>query len=203
MALTAYQISLIANYKTDHPQQNFYRDIFMFSFLGNGMNLSDIARLRFSYIVDGELSFVRKKTEGEEPDEVKINVPITGTLQAIIDRWSNKAIGHNAYIFPILKPEWDEVRIYAEIKQLTKQVNKYIRQVALAVGIKERISSIVARHSWSTVAKNSGTSIEYLKESLGHSSFAVTERYLKDFEKSTRREHSEKMEDAIFNQKAI
>lgn len=203
IAITALQISLIANYKTEHPQEQFYRDLFMFSFLGNGMNLSDIVRLKYSNIVDGEIEFVREKTKGEEPDEDKLHVPISKTMQEIIDRYGNKAIGYDSYIFPMLKPDWSEERNYAEVKQVTKQVNKYIRRIALKVGISENISSYTARHSWATITKNSGTSTEYISECLGHSSVLVTKKYLKGFEKSTRTEHSEKMENTVYKQKAI
>ena len=202
-ALTALQISMIANYNTKHPQEQFYRDIFMFSFLGNGMNLSDIARLKYSNIVDGEICFVREKTKGEEADEDKLHVPITKTMQSIIDRYGKKAVGFDSFIFPILEPDWSEQKNYAEIKQLTKQVNKYVRLIASALGIKENISSYVARHSWATIAKNSGTSTEFISEALGHSSVTVTKRYLKSFERSTREEHSEKMENVVYNQNAV
>jgi integrase len=202
-ALTALQISMIANFKTKHPQEQFYREIFMFSFLGNGMNLSDIARLKYSNIVDGEIWFVREKTKGEESEEDKLHVPITKNMHFIIDRYGKKAIGFDSYIFPILKPDWSEERNYAEIKQLTKQVNKYVRRIAMVVGINENISSYVARHSWATIAKNSGTSTAFISEALGHSSEIVTKRYLKSFEKSTREEHSEKMENSVYNQNAV
>ncbi len=202
-ALTAQQISLIANYKTEHPLERFYTDIFMFSFLANGMNLSDIARLKFSNIVDGELEFIREKTKNEESDENKLHVKISKTMQSIIERHGNKSVGFDSYIFPILKRDWNEERNYAEIKQLTKQVNKYVRRIALVVGITENVSSYVARHSWSTIAKNSGTSTEFISEALGHSSILVTKRYLKDFEKSTREEHSDKMEKEIYKQNTI
>jgi len=203
LALTASQISMIANYKTNDPQEQFYRDIFMFSFLGNGMNLSDITRLRYSNIVDGEIWFVREKTKGEKSNEDKLHVPISKNMQAIIDRHGNRTVGHDAYIFPVLKPGWDDKRKYLEIKQLTKMTNKSISQIALAVGIKERITSYVARHSFSTIAKNSGASVEFISECLGHSSVLVTKNYLKSFEKSTREEHSEKIENIIYNKNAI
>ncbi|MBA7545646.1 Tyrosine recombinase XerC [subsurface metagenome] len=165
------------------------------------MNLSDIARLRYSNIRDGEICFVREKTKDEDK-EITLHAPITKNMQAIIDGHGNKAIGHDAYIFPFLKSEWTDEQIYAKIKQTTKQVNKYIRQIARAVNIKERISSYSARHSRATISKNSGTSIEFIKEALGHSSVNVTENYLKSFEKTTRKEHAEKVESEIYNQDA-
>ncbi|MFO7656345.1 MAG: site-specific integrase [Bacteroidales bacterium] len=196
IALTAHQISMIATHKTEHPLQQYYRDLFMFSFFGSGMNLSDIARLRYSSIQEGEISFVREKTKGKD-NEVNLNVPITESMQSIIDRYGNKAIGFDSFIFPILKTDWGSEKKYAAIKDLTKQMNKYIRQVARAVGIKENISSYAARHSWATISKNSGSSIEFIKEQLGHSSVSVTERYLKSFEKTARVTHSEKIEKQV------
>ena len=92
-----------------------------------------------------------------------------------------------------------EERKYMEIKQFTKMLNKHMREVANEVGIKERVSSYTARHSWATISKNSGTSTEFIKEALGHSNVLVTEKYLKSFEETTRKEHSEKIEKQIYS----
>jgi len=197
IALTAYQIGLISHYQTEHPLEQFYRDMFMFSFFANGMNFTDIARLRYSNIQDDEISFIREKTKGKDID--KINVPITKTMQIIINRHGNKAVGFDSYLFPILKPELSDEMQFLTIKHKTKQLNKYLKNIARAVGIKENVSSYTARHSFATISKNSGTSIEFIKEALGHSSVNVTEAYLKSFEKSTRVEHAEKLENEINN----
>lgn len=202
MALTAHQINLIANYKTQHPQEQYYRDIFMFSFLANGLNLADIARIKNSDIEDGQLSLVREKTKGKNKQST-LHFNINSSMQEIIKKWHVRAIGHDAYVFPILKPEWSEERKYAAVKRLTKLINKYVRQVANAVGITERISSYTSRHSWATIAKNSGVSTEFIKEALGHSSVAVTALYLGSFEEDTRKKQSEDMEKLIYNQNAV
>jgi site-specific recombinase XerD len=96
-----------------------------------------------------------------------------------------------------------EERKFMAVRELTKRVNRYIKQIAAKVGITENVSSYVARHSWATIAKNSGTSTEFISESLGHSSVIVTQLYLKSFEKSTREEHSKKMEDSVYKQNAV
>jgi integrase/recombinase XerD len=203
IALSAYQISQIANYKTDDPQEQFYRDIFMFSYLACGMNLSDIARLKKSSIEGDEIIFIREKTKNEDDEENKIHVSITRQMQTIINKHGNKAVGHDAFLFPVLRPDWDEVKQYAAIKELTKRVNRSLKQIAVKVGIKERMSSYVARHSWATITKNSGRTIEFVSEMLGHSSVLVTKRYLKNFEKSARKEASEEMEKIIYNTNAV
>lgn len=195
-ALSANEISKIANYKTEHPTEIFFRDLFMFSFLANGMNMADISRIKFSNINAGEIEFVRQKTRGKQEEE-RLNVPITSSMQSIIERHGNKSIGFDSYLFPILKPEMTEREVYYAIKQFTKQLNKYIGQIAeqLEIG---HVTSYTARHSWATIAKNSGTSTEYIKEALGHSSVAVTEKYLKSFEKDTRKKHSEDIERTVY-----
>jgi len=43
-----------------------------------------------------------------KPMKNKIYIPITKAIQDIIDQYGNKAVGHDAFIFPILRPEWDE-----------------------------------------------------------------------------------------------
>jgi integrase/recombinase XerD len=202
LALTAHQISLIAGYKTEHPQEQFYRDLFMFSFLANGMNIADIARLKFSNIESGEINFVREKTKRKETQET-IRVPVTRQMQSIIDKHRNRAIGHDAYVFPILKPDWTDAACFMFIRGVVKTMNQYLKRMAVSVGIQENVSTYTARHSWATIAKNSGASTEFIKESLGHSNVSVTEAYLKQFEKATRREHSDKMEGEVYNNKAV
>jgi len=200
IALTALQMGLIANYKTEHPEENFYRDLFMFSFLGCGMNFADILRLKDSNIIDGELWFVREKTKIKETREEKLQIPLTKTMKSIINKYSKKTIGYDGYIFPILDPAMSEERKFRTVKETIKRANYHISQIGKKAGINEHVSTYVARHSWATIAKNSGASMEFLSEALGHSSVKVTKGYLKGFEKATRTEHSEKMEKAIYHQ---
>ena len=202
IALSAYDISRIANHKSKDSREVFYKDLFMFSFLGCGMNLADIARLRYSNIESEELSFIREKTKNSEKVSEKLLIPITPKMREIIETHGNKAIGFDSYIFPVLNPAWSEERKFLEVRQLTKQVNKYIKRIAKVAGIKENVSSYVARHSWATIARNSGTSVEFISFALGHSSVKVTQTYLKGFEKATREKHSIKIEGEIYGQVA-
>lgn len=201
IALSAHQINLIENYHTEDPREIFARDLFLFSFYGCGMNLSDIARLKFSNIQGDEIIFVREKTKNENGEEKILSIPITKSMQNIINRHGNKAVGHDAYIFPILRPEWSESHKYAVIKQLTKQTNKYIRKIADALDITEHISTYSARHSWATLSKYLGANIELIMEGLGHGDLKTTQIYLKAFPQEVRKEHAKKLENEI--EKAI
>ncbi|MBN8853036.1 MAG: hypothetical protein BGO55_14115 [Sphingobacteriales bacterium 50-39] len=45
-----------------------------------------------------------------------------------------------------------------------------------------------ARHTFSTVLKRSGVSIEFIQESLGHTNIRTTEKYLDSFEREVKKE---------------
>src|SRR5674476_1135441 len=79
-----------------------------------------------------------------------------------------------------------EVEKLNRVKQLIKNTNKYISRIAGKIGLGERITTYGARHSYSTILKNSGASIEFISEQLGHSSTKVTSSYLDSFEDEQR-----------------
>jgi integrase len=201
MALEPVEIASILNYETKDPQEQFYRDLFMFSFFCNGANLSDLCRLKWSNIKDGQILFERYKTRHKR-NKTYIAIEISETLQQIIDRICLRTIGYDGYLLPILKIEWDETRCYAEIKQKTKELNKYIRIISKEVGIKQNISSYTARHSFASIQSASGLSTIKLKDLLGHSSTNVTEGYIKSLDRKTNKEISTNLDTIIKNQNA-
>lgn len=196
VALSAPQVALIHTYKTEDPREQLFRDMFIFSFMANGMNVADILRLKRSNITDNEIKFLREKTKNSRRAK-EIKVPVTSTMQRLITRHGSRAVGHNAYIFPILKPSMTPEEQYREVREFTKRMNITLKKIAKAVGIQERVSTYAARHSFASLLRDKGVSSEYLKEALGQSTLSVTERYLKDLDSKTRRDNSELLEDVI------
>jgi len=82
---------------------------------------------------------------------------------------------------------------HARIKQEIKNINKYIRHIASAVGIEKDKTTYTARHTYSTVLKRSGASIEFISESLGHKNITTTESYLDSFEIELKKEFAKKI----------
>ncbi len=199
VALTANEISLIANYETNNSIEALYRDIFMFSFLAQGMNMADLARLRQSNIIGGNIQYVRHKTEEEEDIEETINVPITSQMQRIIDIHGVKSVGVDGHLFPFLNHGMTEKQVYYAIKDLVDDVNKQLANIGKSLGIEQKVTSYAARHSWATIAKRSGKSYEFISESLGHSNLSVTMAYMKSFDQTAQREHAEETENQIYN----
>jgi len=195
-ALNAKQINEVINYQAvEGSPQQFTRDIFVFSFFANGMNLGDVFRLTHENIQGNEIMFVRQKTRGKQA-EVKIRVTLVKTLKDIIDRWGQRAISKGVYIFPVLNEARNEQRKKELIGFAIGAVNRHLKRIAEKINI-EKFSSISARHSYATILKNSGASVEYIQEALGHSSVLITQNYLSNFEEDTRKENAEKLETII------
>lgn len=183
-ALTIKEVGLIANYNA-RPGSNDqrYRDLWLFSYLCNGINVKDIALLRYKNIEGDVIVFIRSKTAREKKKNPRpITIVITKEIGRIIDRWGNKPGKPENYVFPILEDGLTPEQIYARIQQTTKMINKYINDIADDIGLPNRVTSYTARHSFATVLKRSGASIEFISESLGHSNLETTENYLADFE---------------------
>ena len=68
------------------------------------------------------------------------------------------------------------------IKQLTKNINKYMKLIAAELEINREVTTYFARHSYATVMRNSGASTSYISQALGQSNEKVTQNYLAGFE---------------------
>ena len=191
-ALTKDEIKSI--YLYEPPQgspEKFYRDIWLFSYFANGMNMKDICQLKYSNIKGDYIEFRRAKTINSNKNTRPILIDLTSDLKKII-------VEHGTlqnYIFPFLKKDMDATKEMIAIKQATKQTNKYIKRVAKNLEIKAEVSTYTARHSFATILKNAGVAPSFIGESLGHSSLKTTENYLGSFETDQRKENINKLKD--------
>ena len=63
-----------------------------------------------------------------------------------------------------------------------KTFNKYLKRIAVKCEIDTKLTGYVARHSWATIAKKMGYSVEVISEGLGHGEIRTTQIYLADFD---------------------
>jgi len=159
------------------------KDYWVFLYLTGGMNVADMASLRYEDIDLEKISYIRRKTALKKMEEPEfIVVPLTVEVGRIIDKWGQKPSAPDRYIFPILTPDMNPQQERAAIVQATKMINRYIKKLASEVGISGNVSTYTARHSFATILKDSGVSVQAISEALGHSDTKVTQHYLKDFE---------------------
>lgn len=183
-ALTAKQLKSIVNVKIGDKTLARYRDLFLFIYYCNGINIADLINLKFNNIIDGEIYFIREKTKRTSKKIFYIKVSLTNEIKEIIDRWGNKPEPDN-YIFDTIRHTKDPVISYSRKKTFTKLFNEKIQLVGAAVGI-FGINSYVARHTFATILKRKGVNISYISESLGHTNLNTTKAYLDSFEKDER-----------------
>ena len=189
MALTVEQIGKIANYDDGSDTTARYRDYWLFLYLCNGINVADFVKLKYRDIVDGEICFVRQKTERTTKARKEIRVIVTERMQAIIDRRGNRKRADN-YIFPILDGAEDAVQRHSKTIAAAGYINVRMRTIGKELGI-GNISTYTARHSFATVLKRAGANIAYISESLGHQDLKTTENYLASFEREERQRNAE------------
>ena len=189
LALTLDQIGKIARYEDGSDATAKYRDYWMFLYLCNGINMADFVKLKYGDIVNGELCFVRQKTERTTRTRKEIHVIVSEPMQKIIDRRGNVPEPDN-YIFPVLTGNETALEQKRKTQYLTRAINKRMTVIGKALGI-DHISTYTARHSFATVLKRSGANIAYISESLGHQDLKTTENYLASFEREEREKNAE------------
>ena len=188
MALTLEQIGQIARFDNGSEATRKYRDYWLFLYLCNGMNMADFAKLKYSNIVNGEICFIRQKTERTTKTLKEIQVVVTEPAQKIIDRRGNP-VASNSYIFPILDGSEDAMTRKRKTQYATRAINKHMKLIGETQGI-GNVSTYTARHSFATVLKRSGANIAYISESLGHADLKTTENYLASFEREEREKNA-------------
>ena len=156
------------------------KDLFLFSYLGCGINLTDMLHLKYCDLTGDRVTFNRQKT----------GKLITFRLQPaavyILRKYMKAEHNSDDYIFPCLKRTIHVTaeQQYARVKRVTKLVNRYLKMIGEYLKFPIPLTTYVARHSFATVLKRSGVSTSIISESLGHSSEKITQIYLDSFENS-------------------
>ncbi|MDH6305629.1 integrase [Parabacteroides sp. PF5-5] len=165
--------------------------LFLFSFHARGMSFVDMAYLRKDDIRNGTITYKRKKT-GQ-----MIEVRVTAPMRKIINAFSAQ-VGKLPYVFPII------TNLNAPLRQQYESglrlQNKRLGDLARMLGLKSKLSTHVARHSWASIAKNENLPLAVISEGLGHTSEDTTRIYLASFDRSILDRASEKVIRAIGRQ---
>jgi integrase len=191
-ALTVEDVMKIFDFSPRTETESWCRDLWLFSYLANGMNIKDIALLRYENIVDSEIHFVREKTKRKSIENQRlVHVHLHPKMLDIIDRWGNVDRSPGQFIFGILDASnLSAVQEYRNVNQAIKTINKYMKRIGAELGLSKQPTCNFARHTYSTVLKRANVPIEVISEALGHFSVKTTEIYLDSFESDKRAEIS-------------
>lgn len=169
------------------------RDFWFFSYVCSGMNMKDIAELKWNNVLAESITYIRSKTKhATRVNQKPIIVMLTPFAQAILREYGSER-SLNAYVFPILSDSMGAKEKMSAVQAFTRFVNQHIKKVAEKVGITTEISTYWARHSYTTAAIRNGASMEFIQESLGHTSLQTTMIYWGGFENKAKKEIAEKL----------
>lgn len=171
------------------PEQQKAKDFWFFSYSCNGMNIKDIALLKYKNLQEDTIKFFRAKTiKTAKSDLHEIPVYLTDFSKEVLKKYANQNTAKNEYLFPIISTT-DKAEIqHKKIKNFTKFVNQNLKKLAEANGITGDISTYWARHSFATNAVRSGASMEFVMEALSHNNLKTTQGYFAGFEKNVQKE---------------
>ena len=189
-ALEEKDLIKILKYKPEEGTwEDYAKDMWMFSLLCQGMNMKDIASIRYKNLFDGKLVFTREKTKrSKRNDQKSIVVYLGKDAQKIIKKWGNEDKSPDQLVFSICSDENTPLRNMRLLAQQIKMTNKYMREIATTLKIKQDFTFYAARHSFATVLKRQGRSTEEIQEFLGHASKKTTELYLGSFSDNHKRD---------------
>ena len=97
------------------------------------------------------------------------------------------------YIFPILAIGQDAHGRRYKIQLFNKMINTYMYEIGDELGIARKLSTMAARHSFSTQLKRTGISVEAIQELLGHKNLKTTMNYLDSFEDESKAKQVENL----------
>ena len=186
--LTVEEILKLKEYDTPEHRETPYGvvvcealNLWLFAYLGNGLNLADMADLKYSnhyFKTRGkEFDFVRKKTERTSKDEIKIYIPIIDALREIVDRYGSVP-RKGAHVFPqILNGVTDPEKMKKLVSQYNSNIKDRLQKVCVAQGINAPVSMTWARHSFNTNLAHKKVPESYISQAMGHSTESITAGY--------------------------
>ena len=194
MALNLAQIKIIRDYRVEPGSTTEkMRDLWLFIYMANGMNIKDLISLKWKNISNGEIVYFREKTKNTSREKKPIVVPVLTEMQATFDKWGNTDRSPESFVFGYLesrKTSPERIRVVSQ--NLTRLMNKHLKKITDATEL-PHVSTYTARHSFSTVLLRSGANVEFISEALGHSSIDTTKAYLAGFETDARRKMNENL----------
>ena len=80
---------------------------------------------------------------------------------------------------PKLSAEVNDAIKTSHVKSITANINMKLKRIAKRAGINKNVRTHIARHSFANILDSRNVDIAVIQALLGHSSRAMTEKYLK------------------------
>ena len=166
--LTERELQLIEETTFKVPSTQHVKDLFIFACY-TGLSFIDVSELKIDHLVkgmDGNDWLYTKRTKTDEP----LKIPLLPKAMEIIDKYkSNASLLENGRLLPIYS---------------NQMINRTLRDIANACGIRKKVTFHVARHTFATaITLSNGVPIETVSKLLGHTKLSTTQIYARVVEK--------------------
>ncbi|MBK9285846.1 MAG: site-specific integrase [Sphingobacteriaceae bacterium] len=155
------------------------KNCFLFSFFNAGIRIGDLLQIKWENIEEGRLNYKMGK------NKKNVSVMLNKEALKILDLYSSKSNQPQQYIFPFLNEEneaLNPLQFDNLLSTKTAEINKCLKEIAKLADIKKSISTHIARHTFSDLARSKNVSIYDISKALRHSSIKQTESYLKSLD---------------------
>ncbi|MEX0314095.1 MAG: site-specific integrase [Allomuricauda sp.] len=144
------------------------RDLFIFSCY-TGISYSDIMVLTKDNVnigIDGNNWIITKRLKTKAP----VKIPLLFIAEKLINKYANHPMSQiTGTLFPVITNE---------------KINQYLKEIALACGIKKNLTFHMARHTFATtITLSNGVPIETVSKLLGHTKISTTQIYARVIER--------------------
>lgn len=162
--LTAQELKTLEEKELCTDRLNVVRDLFVFCCY-TGLAYSDVQKLNQGHLVKDEtgadwIMINRTKTGNESV------IPLLPQARSILDKYEDHPLAkYHKRLLPV---------------RSNQKTNEYLREIGNLCGLKKRITSHLARHTFATtVTLANGVSTETVSKMLGHRSLRTTQIYAK------------------------
>lgn len=172
------------------------KNYFLFSYYCAGIRAADLIQLRWGNVAgSGRLHYQMGKNHKER------DLLLVEQAVEILRHYHCEDVKATDYIFPLLsndaeyaeyvtqadkdrmKPELRH-KMYQDVSSKNALINKYLKKIAEKAEIAKPLSMHISRHSFAHIAQEAGAESSAIKNILGHSNLATTERYMGSFDTS-------------------
>ena len=164
------------------PQQEFARQLFLFSYYTYGMSYIDLANLKHTNVICMEkgnyIVYRRQKTRnsrGSKPISIRITPEIEKTIQAL--NQYREPIGD--YLLPVITKEKDTpLEHYNHIESLRMWYNDYLKKLATELELDFHLTGYVSRHTMAMQLQENEIPESVISQVMGHKKLETTKVYL-------------------------
>jgi integrase/recombinase XerD len=193
-ALDREQLSKLFRAEPRTFEQVKAKDFWLFSYFCNGINIKDIAALRYGNIKNDKFTFYRAKTfRTAKKKRKEITVYLNDYTKSIIKKYGNPDTAPENLIFDIISDNNTATENFKKVNNFVRYINQHIKKLAIAEGLPKDISVYFARHTFSTMAIRNGATIEFISNALGHTDIKTTQSYFAGFEDKKLKEFAENL----------